>query len=342
MCFISDMALSTLAKEQENFLRYAILIVDHTKEALQDVIELNLKNKHLTFEKFLNENKHEIYHLCYDFRCCQCLKPPTKRKRLIIPPQLELLFDKYNKLPSHKGTGHNDFCCSYAKVGITSQVLDLSLARCLLVNCCLDVFWYMCLTAQGQTLEQFLNSNKHVIYHLWKNNQKCCQCPPGFIFPRDVSIITENEWRDMFNSVLLPCFEDRKRTSTETTSVCSVAARPGIDVKDIHPEIQGLILKWCCSVSDSVEKLVEFRNINFGHVTNAKLSDANFNDFFKKTKEWILTIACICGKELEVKNAINNLRYRPLDARLCSHYQNILLENINRNETISQVIPLCF
>ncbi|VDI47785.1 Hypothetical predicted protein [Mytilus galloprovincialis] len=332
------MALSTLAREQENFLRYAILIVDHTKEALQDLIELNLKNKHLTFEEFLNKNKHEIYHLCYDYRCCQCLKPLTKRKRIIFPSQLELLFDKYNKLPSHKRTGHNDFCCSYAKVGITSQVLDLSLARCLLVNCCLDVFWYMCLNAQGQTLEQFLNSKKHVIYHLWKNNQKCCQCPPGFIFPRDISIITENEWRDMFNSVLLPCFDDRKRTSTETTSVCSVAARPGIDVKDLHPEIQGLILKWCCSVRDSVEKLVTFRHLNFGHVENAKLSHANFKKISKETEECILHIASFCKKDQIVKDALNNLHSRPIDATLCSHYQNILLENINRNEAISENI----
>ncbi|CAC5391355.1 unnamed protein product [Mytilus coruscus] len=330
------MALSTFAKEQENFLRYAILIVDHSKEALQDLIELNLRNKHLTFEEFLNQNQHEIYHLCYNSKCCQCHNSSPKGKRVIYPSQLVLLFDKHNKLSCHTATNCTDFCCSKSRVGITTEVLDISLARCLLVNCCLDVFWFTILTAQGQTLEQFLNLNKHVIYHLWKNYQKCCQCPAGFILPRDYPIITENEWRGMFSSVLLPCINDRRRISTGTTSVCSVAARPGIDVKDIHPEIQGLILKWCCSVRKSVEKLIEFRNINFGHVTNAKLSDSNFKDFSKKTEECILNIASFCEKEQKVKEVITNLHSRPIDARLCSHYQNILLENINRNEAINE------
>ncbi|XP_052065567.1 uncharacterized protein LOC127705289 [Mytilus californianus] len=330
------MALSTEAKEQDNFLRYMIMIVDHSKEALQDLVKLDLKNKNLTFEEFLNKNQHEIYHLCYDSKCCQCHNLPPRRKRIIFPSQLELLFDKYKKLPPHKGIGHNDYCCTYAIAGITSQVLDLSLARCLLVNCCLDVFWYTCLNAQGQTLEQFLNRNKHTIYHLCKNNQNCCQCPPGYIFPCDGPIIDENKWKGMFRSVLLPCINDRKLSSTGTTSVCSVAAKSGIDVKDIHPEIQGLILKWCCSVRISVEKLVECRNLNFGHASNAKLSDNKFEDLSKETEECILDIARTCGKTLEVKNAISHLRSRPLDARLCSHYQNILLENINRNETINE------
>lgn len=337
ICFTSDMALSTYAKEQDNFLRYAILIVDHSKEALQDLIELNLRNKHLTFEEFLNQNQHEIYHLCYDSKCCQCHNSPPRRKRIIYPSQLELLFDKHNKFPCHRATHCSDFCCSKSKVGITTDVLDISLAKCLLVNCCLDVFWFTCLTAQGQTLEQFLNLNKHIIYHHWKNNQKCCQCPPGFIFPCDYPVITENDWRGIFSSVLLPCTNDRKRRSTGTTSVCSVAAKPGINVTDIRPEIQGLILKCCCSVRKSVEKLVECRNMNFGHASNAKLSDVNFTHFSKETEEYILAIARVCGKELKVKDTIYHLHSRPIDARLSSHYQNILLEIINRNDTISEV-----
>ncbi|CAG2227429.1 unnamed protein product [Mytilus edulis] len=264
------MALSTLAKEQENFLRYAILIVDHTKEALQDLIELNLKNKHLTFEEFLNQNQHEIYHLCYDFRCCQCLKPPIKRKRILIPPQLELLFDKYNKLPSHKGTGHNNFCCSYAKVGITSQ---------------------------DQTLEKFLNSNKHTIYHLWKNNQNCCQCPSGFIFPCDRFIITEHEWKSMFSSQLSPCENDRKRMSTGSSSLCSVGATPGIKPQDINPEIQRFILQKCSHISKAVDFLVEQRNSRFAHVPEARIPDSDFRLFLKDIENHLLGIARVCGKE---------------------------------------------
>ncbi|VDI58122.1 Hypothetical predicted protein [Mytilus galloprovincialis] len=331
------MALSTLAKEQENFLRYAILIVDHTKEALQDLIELNLKNKHLTFEEFLNQNQHEIYHLCYDFRCCQCLNTPPRRKRILIPPQLELLFDKYKKLPSHKGTSHNDFCCSYAKVGITSQVLDLSLARCLLVNCCLDVFWYTCLTSQDQTLEKFLNSNKHIIYHLWKNNQNCCQCASGFIFPCDRSIITEHEWKSMFSSRLSPCENDRKRMSTGSSSVCSVGATPGIDTQDINTEVQRFILQKCSHISKAVDFLVEQRNSRFAHVPEARIPDSDFRLFLKDIENHLLGIARVCGKETHVKKILRDLHLKPLSLNMLKKYEKQLNQNteaINKNNNL--------
>ncbi|CAC5391348.1 unnamed protein product [Mytilus coruscus] len=46
----------------------------------------------------------------------------------------------------------------------------------------------------------------------------------------------------------------------------------------------------------------------------------------------------LCEKEQEVKDVIKYLHFRPIDARLCSNYQNILLENYNRNETINENI----
>lgn len=67
------------------------------------------------------------------------------------------------------------------------------------------------------------------------------------------------------------------------------------------------------------------------------LKDVNFTHFSKETEKCILAIAHVCGKELKVKDTIYHLNSRPIDARLCSHCQNILLKNINRNETISEV-----
>ncbi|VDI63604.1 Hypothetical predicted protein, partial [Mytilus galloprovincialis] len=341
------MALSTLAKEQENFLRYAILIVDHSKEALQDLVELNLKNKHLAFDEFLNQNQHAIYHLCYDTQCCQCQNTPPRRKRIIFPSQLELLFDKYKKLPSHRGIGHNDFCCSYAKVGITSQVLDLSLARCLLVNCCLDVFWFTSLTSHSQTLEQFLNSNKHTIYHLWKNNQNCCQCKPGFIFPCNDSLITENEWKIMFSSLLSPCENDRKRMSTGSSSVCSVGATPGIATQNINLEVQRFILQKCSHISKAVDFLVEQRNLRFAHVPEAKIPDSDFKLFLKDIETHLLGISRVCGKETHVKNILRDLHSKPLSLNMLRKYEKLLhknMEAINKNvnlqhRTTRQSIP---
>lgn len=346
------MSLSTLAKEQENFLRYAILIVDHSKTALTDLIELNLKNKQLTFEKFLNQNQHKLYHLCYRSKCCQCKKSTIKKSEIIgiiFPSQLEVLFDKNNRIlsrkikkqqPGNKVTKCNDFCCSYAKHGVTTDVLDLTLARCILVNFCLDLFWFSCL--KFQTLEQFLNLNKHTIYHLWRNEQACCQCQPGFIKPCDNSVMTETEWNDIFRRTLVPCASDRKRSiaGSTCTTFCTFSAKPGtaLNVKDINIKIQGTILKYCCPIRKDVECLVEHRNNDYGHIKKASLSDVDFNGIFHETKECLLNIARMCSKEQEVKDVLTNLLCRPVDATLCSRYQNTILEIINRNESISKVI----
>lgn len=334
------MALSTFAKEQENFLRYAILIVDHSKTALTDLIVLNLKNKHLKFEEFLNLNQHEIYHLCYDSRCCQCKSLPIKSKRIISPSQLELLFEKHKKLTGHRAARCNDFCCSYAKLGVTTDVLDLTLARCMLVNFCLEVFWFSCFTLQCHTLEQFLNLNKHTIYHLWRNKQPCCQCQPGFVYPCDQSVMTATEWNYIFKTMLVPCASDRKRSTAGSSTFCTFAVKSGIALKDIDIRIQGTILMYCCPIRKDVECLVEHRNKDYGHIKKASLSDVDFNDFSNETEYCLLNIARMCGKEQDVKDVLRNLRVRPIDATLCVRYQNILLETIERNESISQVILL--
>ncbi|CAC5391352.1 unnamed protein product [Mytilus coruscus] len=330
----AGMAMSNLAKEQENFLRYAILIVNHSKKALQDLLELNLKNNHLTFQEFINRNQHEIYHLYSDFRCCQCQNSPQRRKRILFPSEMELLFEINKKIPSHRRIGHNDYCCSYAKVGITSQVLDLSLARCLLMNFCLDVFWFTCLTSQGQTLEQFLNSNKHVIYHLWKNNQNCCQCLPGFIFPCNDSLITENEWKSMFSSQLSPCKNHRKRMSTGSLSICSVGANSAVALQDIHLHIQRSIIQNCSHISKAVDKLVEQRSLIFAHVPEATISESDFKLLWNDTENNLLEIARVCGKETHVKKNLRDLHFKPLSLNMFVKYKQLLhknMEAINKN-----------
>ncbi|CAC5395906.1 unnamed protein product [Mytilus coruscus] len=48
---------------KENFLRHAILVVDHSKDALISLVDLDLSNNGFSFEQFIKKNQHEIYHL---------------------------------------------------------------------------------------------------------------------------------------------------------------------------------------------------------------------------------------------------------------------------------------
>jgi hypothetical protein len=57
------------------------------------------------------------------------------------PPQLEKLLDKYGVArPCHVPGKRADFCFWLAKPGVTTDVLDITLVKCLLVNFCHDVF----------------------------------------------------------------------------------------------------------------------------------------------------------------------------------------------------------
>ncbi|CAC5379421.1 unnamed protein product [Mytilus coruscus] len=321
-------------KQQENFLKNAILIVDHTKTSLIALVDLDLQNKCLTFEQFLNKNQHEAYHLCYNrSKCCQCvLSYSLPSVRVIHPAQLELLYDKLSpKLTCHgrivKLRTLPPVCCSLAQTRISTNVLDITLARCILTNFCHEVFWYSCLTFQRKTLEDFLNANKHTIYHLMHHNTNCCQCPLGFVFPCDRPQINQLQWNTMFSSLLLPCANDRKRSYNGTTSICSVSATPWISIHHLDLNLQGVLLQYCCPLRKSVTDLADIRNVNYGHVQEARMSDADYKQVFDEIENNLTAIASVCGNKGEVKQNLQDLQKRTLDKTLCLQYQNSLLEH---------------
>lgn len=325
--------MASSLKELDNFLRNVILTLDHSKGVLQCFLEQHLKNNHQSFEDFLNQNQHDIYHLYYDAKCCQCGPGPLQgKKRILFASQMELLFDKNRQLSVHKITRRSDFCCCYAKQGVTTAELDLTLARCLLVNCCTDLFWYCCLDFKGVTLEQFLNSNKHILYHLWKSNTKCCMCQPDFIFPSNAPLIMESELKKMFSSTLPPCENDRKRPASRAISICVFSATPSITVQQIHIDLQNLIIQYCCSTRKSVGKLAELRNLTFGHIKKASMSCTEFNTFMREAEDAILDIATVCGKEDYYRQMLLDLRVKPLDTRMFYQYEKVLLQTISNYE----------
>ncbi|VDH90431.1 Hypothetical predicted protein [Mytilus galloprovincialis] len=327
--------------ERENFLKNAITIVDYTKDAFVCLVDRYLTDKNWTFEQFLSNNQHEIYHLCYSARCCKCPRgySPPKR-RVLHPSQLDVLFDKLSKLPSCKNA--SEFCCTIAKNGISSTVLDLSLARCLLINFCLDVFWYSCLQFQNQDLDDFLNLNKHNVYHLWQPNAMCCQCFAGYSSPTTQSYIDQAEWNQMFTTTSIPCPSHRKRGHTGyKIYICAVSAASGISLNQLTPSLQQVIIQHCCHLRKTIDKLVEIRNHDYGHATEGKMSDTDYSKCQTELQDGIMEIAKVCNKEDHFKQKLQSVQKRSLDETLCQQYQNTLLEFVNRhkefNDEISEI-----
>ncbi|XP_076117631.1 uncharacterized protein LOC143085265 isoform X2 [Mytilus galloprovincialis] len=126
--------------ERENFYRHSTLIVDDTNEVFLGLVDLHLTNESLSLIKFIENNQHAIYHLCYNnITCCSCLPQAKKpigspHSRILHPSQLDILFDINKKDPNHKPQNRAKHCCCPVNTQLQRDDLDLTLARCLLVN----------------------------------------------------------------------------------------------------------------------------------------------------------------------------------------------------------------
>lgn len=204
-------------RQRENFYRQSILTVHHSRKALVSLINLHLSHKQVSFEDFLNHNQHKIYHFYKESqKCCQCKNQPVGKK-LLLQSQLEDLFEIHGrKLAGHLPTSTHEFCCSKAKSGIKTDSLSATLARFLLFNFCVDVFWYSCLTLSNLKFDDFIDKNKHTLFHKLANNITCCQCqqdsvisekpnplfqfpcPQGSVISEKPNLLFQFQWNILF------------------------------------------------------------------------------------------------------------------------------------------------
>ncbi|CAC5361438.1 unnamed protein product [Mytilus coruscus] len=326
-------------QERENFYRFSTLMMDHTKKSFTDLLELQLIKKHLSFEEFLNQNQHDIYHLCYNRYRCRCKCSSTyilPYSHVLNATQLDVLFDKHGpKLPSHQQSQKAEFCCSKAKTGITTEVLDVTLAKCLLTHFCADVFWDCCLTLANLSLEEFLNNKKHDIYHLvFGNNNICCQCTYGYSYPLEQ--LTQKNFQFLFSETQQRC--SSCASSSTTSTICAVKASYGITVGNIDRIIANILLQIICPLRKAVDTLVKTRNRMYGHVAEAKISNREYKEHMLETEKSLIDIAIVCNKETETKQTLEDLRKRPLDETLLIMYQTALLKEIQEQKEISKTV----
>ncbi|VDI14801.1 Hypothetical predicted protein [Mytilus galloprovincialis] len=322
--------------ERDNFFKGSILIVDNTKASFVDLLELHLSRNKISFEDFINQHQHQIYHLFSNKKtCCQCL-PGFKlpNNRVLNYSQLELLFDKRAKKHCHSPRNSNDFCCARTTTGISTDLLDITFIRVFLTNFCHDVFWYSCLVLTSLSLEDFLNQNKHHIYHLMNKNQ-CCQCPTGYTFPVSYHGLGIQSWRLMFNLSQPPCSVHR---TVPGDCVCAVAASPGIDVTHLGDQVNKLLIEQCCPLTQTINRLVTMRNKLQGHPSAGRISDADYGIYKSDIESDIMEIAKVCQKEASTKQSLLDVSNRSLDETLCIQYQNILLEQILQDKRLEKKI----
>ncbi|VDI28245.1 baculoviral IAP repeat-containing protein 7/8 [Mytilus galloprovincialis] len=192
----------------------------------QEVIKFYMVQSNRSFQCLIEEHKHDLYHY-YHFttRCELCsfdyLLPD---RRLLQQNHLELLC-----IPSSLSNfDTRNFNCS-----ITVDEIDLDIAWCLL-DCCDDIFWRQCLQLQRKTFGEFLNENKHEIYHLVGGLNRCNQCKNNS--QQHKNIITQKQWTYLFYQPNSTTVKSANLSKETVTCASKVMARTDITINQLYED----------------------------------------------------------------------------------------------------------
>ncbi|VDI00853.1 Hypothetical predicted protein [Mytilus galloprovincialis] len=275
-------------RQRNNFYKSISGIGIATQSACH-VFEQYLISNGQSLEDFINLHRHDICHLCYNkVRCPHCTTGyHLPYEKVLCTDQLNDLFDSGLKLPCHAFGNLPKFYCCESRMGIQIKDLDLTLIRCLLVNFCQDLFWINCLN--GGIFEDFLNNNKHDIFHMWQVNKQCCQCPAGYTYSCDKRKLSEHEWKILFKNPITPC---NFHIQFPSPNSCSLAASSGIVWQQLNKTIRLTLLDFC-ELKKDLEKLIKLRNNIQGHRAAREMThmvDAEFNDIWKEIEDVICNL----------------------------------------------------
>ncbi|CAC5400191.1 unnamed protein product [Mytilus coruscus] len=117
----------------ENFVRMFMLLVEVAVGVIRAFLEDKIKPDN--FESFLQQHRHDLYHLCYNRgRCCSCgLSPTFPTQAVIRKAQLDILFVQR---PGVNCSSNSRVCsCSYiATPNIQLNTIDITLCFAIINN----------------------------------------------------------------------------------------------------------------------------------------------------------------------------------------------------------------
>ena len=297
--------MASKGKDRENFFRINVLVVDHIKNALVNMLKYYLRQNKMSFEEFINAHMTDIIYL--------------KSKRILYQKEVDKLV-----------VGDN------ARSGITVDDLEVTLVRRLLDNLCPDLF----MDDGNKTLQEFLKKNQHNIYHLVKFNERCCQYSQHYKskYPITEKLLEEDQYKKIFKSSS-PCTNCAGTSGT----VCSVASCiVTTEYIRFDYKIKCNVFGYFSPISKALQKFTNIRNEAYGHKEAAVIPNVLYDDYKKDIEENIMVLARICKKEDETRLALEDVQKRSCDATLCTQYQNRLIEQVQRDNELMEVCIVIF
>lgn len=331
------MSQSTL---RNNFYRIATLIIDHGADVMRSLLDQFIRKKYNSLKDFVSKNQHELYHqFKYDI-CCQCPRHYQRPdKQHISSRQMDTLFETNGpKLSCHKPNSKCEFCCSDVKPNLQISDLDITLLKFFLVTYFEEEFWRNCLT-DGLSFHDFLNSNKHDIFHLVQLNVPCCLCMKNPDYTIIVATckdrLNKSQWEAMFATT------DQCSAHNETCvayrNPCSVSATIGFNLLSLNRRARMIILSKFCIMMKHIDQLVHARNTVFAHAIKGELSDDDFRKLWKEIENSILYLSKITNTDLERTQRIAELSETLPEEAICLEIQLFALQQMRKDEHIIQV-----
>lgn len=117
------------------FLKLSALILNTGGFIMTHALKEKIKAEQPTFPDFLNNKKHDVFHLFFKHLCCLCLPHANNRQygQVRSTYQWELLYVK-NEARKCRNRKKNCCCVYDIKPNVNEDDLDISLKICLLVN----------------------------------------------------------------------------------------------------------------------------------------------------------------------------------------------------------------
>jgi hypothetical protein len=255
----------------------------------------------MSFEKFINEHKEDIKHL--------------RRSNNLYQVEVDkLIVDKK------------------AISGLKVEDLEVTLVRRLLDNLCPDLF----MDDDCKTLQDFLKKNHHDIYHLFKYNQRCCQCTDHYQFPVTEELLKENQYMNIFESS--PC----ANCTGTTGAVCSDLPCKDTAYIQLDYGTRRKVFEHFSDIFKAMQKLKKIRDKAYGHIDAAVMPKALYDKYKKEIEENIMVLAGICGKKDVTRLALDVVQNRSCDETVCIQYMMSLTEQVKRDNELMEVCIVIF
>ncbi|CAG2231509.1 unnamed protein product [Mytilus edulis] len=252
---------------------------------------------------------------------------------------MDTLFDKNSpKHSNHRHSSKCEYCCSAIKPNLKLDEIDITLLRYFLVTYFEQEFWHICLNG-GVSFKDFLNTNKHDIFHLVLLNTPCCLCfenPEYKIAVATGKDISKHQWGIMF-STPNPHYIHNK-TCLDDKNPCSVTAATGIRPSSLDIRTRITLLSKFCIMMEHTDKLVQARNTVFAHAIKGELYDEDFIKLWNEIENSIIYLSQITSTDLERTRSILELREKSLEESMCLEIQCLALRQTKGDETVIEEI----